>query len=132
MGILDTIASFIPFTGVADAEAPPKDEVEDNDSEVTKDDGAEEDEKGEEAAGEEEEEEEDEDEVVDPMDALREECTESKECKPAKHHYDECAARVTEQTEKFGKPQEDCVEEFFHLAHCVTGCATPKLWSKLR
>ena len=72
MGFLDTIASFIPFSGSADAEAPPKDEVEDNASEVTKDDGAEE-EESEEAKDEEEEEEEeeDEDEVVDPAEAIR-------------------------------------------------------------
>jgi hypothetical protein len=74
MGFLDTIASFIPFSGTADAEAPSKDEVDD--SEVTKDDSTEEeateeskDEGGEE---EEEEEEEEEDEVVDPAEALRE------------------------------------------------------------
>jgi hypothetical protein len=70
MGFLDTIASFIPFSGTADAEAPPKDEVEDNASEVTKDDGAEE-EESEEAKDEEEEEEEEEDEVVDPAEAIR-------------------------------------------------------------
>jgi hypothetical protein len=38
-------------------------------------------------------------------------CANSKECKPHKDHYDECALRVDEQIEKFGKPKEDCVEE---------------------
>jgi hypothetical protein len=70
MGFLDTIASFIPFSGSADAEAPTKDEAE---NEVTKED-AEEEETSEESKGEEEEEEEeeDEDEVVDPAEAIRE------------------------------------------------------------
>jgi ubiquinol-cytochrome c reductase subunit 6 len=128
MGFLDTIASFIPFTGSIDAEAPTKDESEENGSEVTKDESEEED-QDEEAKDEEdeEEEEEDEDEVEDPAEPIKEgeatpltteeysdafkACAESKACKPAKHHYDECAARVAEQTEKFGKPKEDCIEE---------------------
>lgn len=93
------------------------------------------------------------------------ECKESKQCAPAKHHYDECVERVTSQQENDGGAKEDCVEEcksnpaeipsplggaallrrtttpspmltykrsVFHLAHCATGCAAPKLWSKLR
>lgn len=36
------------------------------------------------------------------------ECRNSKECAPAKHHYDECVARVTGGT---GAEGEDCVEE---------------------
>jgi len=28
-----------------------------------------------------------------------------------KHHYDECAERVTKQQEETGKAEEDCVEE---------------------
>lgn len=39
------------------------------------------------------------------------ECAESKECHSAKHHYDECAQRVTGQIEDNGKADEDCVEE---------------------
>ena len=35
----------------------------------------------------------------------------TKACAPAKHHYDECAERVTEQHEQHGKAHEDCVEE---------------------
>jgi hypothetical protein len=39
------------------------------------------------------------------------ECRNSKQCAPAKHHYDECVERVTsaEGTDDEGK--EDCVEE---------------------
>lgn len=39
------------------------------------------------------------------------ECKESKQCAPAKHHYDECVERVTSQEEKEGGAKEDCVEE---------------------
>jgi hypothetical protein len=39
------------------------------------------------------------------------ECLRSAQCAPAKHHYDECAERVTKQQEETGKAEEDCVEE---------------------
>ena len=35
----------------------------------------------------------------------------SQQCAPLKHHYDECAERVTQQHEQHGKAHEDCVEE---------------------
>ncbi|KAF2706380.1 hypothetical protein K504DRAFT_484052 [Pleomassaria siparia CBS 279.74] len=80
----------------------------------------------------EEEEEEEEEETVDPKDQLEEECKSSKGCAPAKHHFDECTERVTGQIESDGKAKEDCVEEFFHLAHCATNCAAPKLFAQLK
>ncbi|PWW77293.1 Non-heme 11 kDa protein of cytochrome bc1 complex, partial [Tuber magnatum] len=73
-----------------------------------------------------------EEEPVDALPAITEECSESNECKPAKHHYDECVERVTAAAESEAKgPAEDCVEEFFHLMHCSTQCAAPKIWAKL-
>lgn len=39
------------------------------------------------------------------------ECADSKECAPAKHHYDECVERVTGQIDNEGKAKEDCIEE---------------------
>ena len=81
---------------------------------------------------EEPEEEEEEEEEQDPKDVLEKECAESKECHGPKHHYDECAQRVTGQIESTGKAEEDCVEEFFHLAHCATQCAAPKLFAQLK
>ncbi|KAL6707700.1 Cytochrome b-c1 complex subunit 6, mitochondrial [Coniothyrium glycines] len=80
----------------------------------------------------EEEEEEEEEEEQDPKEVLEKECAESKECHGPKHHYDECVERVTGQIEKDGKASEDCVEEFFHLAHCATQCAAPKLFAQLK
>ncbi|KAF1952489.1 Non-heme 11 kDa protein of cytochrome bc1 complex [Byssothecium circinans] len=85
-----------------------------------------------EEGGDEEEEEEEEEETVDPKEKLEKECETSKQCSPAKHHYDECAHRVTGQIDNEGKAKEDCVEEFFHLAHCATQCAAPKLFAALK
>ncbi|KAL1627612.1 Cytochrome b-c1 complex subunit 6, mitochondrial [Neofusicoccum ribis] len=79
-----------------------------------------------------EEEEEEEEEPEDIKEKLEEECAESKQCAPAKHHYDECVERVTKQIDDNGKADEDCVEEFFHLAHCATQCAAPKLFAALK
>lgn len=38
------------------------------------------------------------------------ECKNAPQCAPAKHHYDDCAARVQKQ-EAEGEVTEDCVEE---------------------
>lgn len=78
------------------------------------------------------EQEEEEEEVQDPKHRLEEECIASKECSPAKHHYDVCAERVTGQIESDSKAKEDCVEEFFHLLHCATSCSAPKLFRELK
>ncbi|KAK4946120.1 Cytochrome b-c1 complex subunit 6, mitochondrial [Elasticomyces elasticus] len=78
------------------------------------------------------EEEEDDDEPQDPKPRLEAECENSKQCAPLKHHYDECVERVMHQQSEHGKAHEDCVEEFFHLAHCATNCAAPKLFKQLR
>ncbi|KAK2676215.1 Ubiquinol-cytochrome C reductase hinge domain superfamily [Fusarium oxysporum f. sp. vasinfectum] len=66
-----------------------------------------------------------------PQETLEEECKNSPQCAPAKHHFDECVERVQQQ-ESEGGAKEDCVEEFFHLAHCATACAAPKLWTQLK
>lgn len=79
-----------------------------------------------------------------------------------KHHFDECVERVTGAAEgklvDKKHPHEDCIEEckstllsnylfqtislymvaniyvivVFHLTHCATQCAAPKLWSVLK
>ncbi|KAI1078054.1 Non-heme 11 kDa protein of cytochrome bc1 complex [Whalleya microplaca] len=118
MGIWDTISDLVEAAtpwSTAEAEA-----AEDQDEEST--------EEGEE----EEEEEEDEEELEDPKEKLEEACKESKQCAPAKHHFDECVERVTSAEDSEEGAKEDCVEEFFHLAHCASQCAAPKLWSILK
>ncbi|KAL2016847.1 hypothetical protein VTK56DRAFT_2922 [Thermocarpiscus australiensis] len=146
MGFWDTITDLVEAAtpwSTADAEAPAKESTEEVTAETTKEESetteseaaaseepAAEEEPAEEEA-EEEEEEEEEPEIVDPKEKLEEECRQSKQCAPAKHHYDECVERVT-SAQAQGGAKEDCVEEFFHLAHCATQCAAPKLWSVLK
>lgn len=57
------------------------------------------------------------------------ECENSKECAPAKHHFLECQERVESGN---GFKDENCVEEFFHLAHCASECSAPRVFSKLQ
>ncbi|KAE9983871.1 hypothetical protein BLS_003529 [Venturia inaequalis] len=85
-----------------------------------------------EEGGDEEEEEEEDDEPVDPKPKLEAECMKSKQCSADKHHYDECVERVTKAQESDEPSKENCVEEFFHLAHCATACAAPKLFKQLK
>lgn len=97
---------------------------------------AEEEEDDEEEEDEDEDEDEDEEELVDPMDTLREECTKTETCKPYLHHFEECIERVQKEQEEEGYEhkayKEDCVEEYFHLQHCVNDCVAPKLFYKLK
>lgn len=82
---------------------------------------------------EEEEEEEEEEEAEDQKPAIVEECESSKSCAPLKHHFDECQERVlgNEGGEHEEHP-ENCVEEMFHLMHCVDACMAPKLFAQLK
>ncbi|KAK9763521.1 ubiquinol--cytochrome-c reductase subunit 6 [Basidiobolus ranarum] len=73
---------------------------------------------------EEEEEEEEEPEDIKPQ--LEEECAQSAKCASYKHHLEECAARVANGA------NENCVEEFFHLQHCIDACVAPKLFAGLQ
>ncbi|KAM5348757.1 hypothetical protein ACJ41O_008580 [Fusarium nematophilum] len=133
MGIWDAFTDIVEAVtpwSVVEAEAPAEEPKEEQPEAETKDAPAEE-EAEEEEEEEEEEDEDDEEELVDPKDVLEEECRNSPQCAPAKHHFDECVERVQQQ-ESEGAATEDCVEEFFHLAHCATACAAPKLWSKLK
>ncbi|ORY26232.1 ubiquinol-cytochrome C reductase hinge domain-containing protein [Naematelia encephala] len=93
-------------------------------AEEPKDDSEEEEKSEEEEAGGEEEEEE---EPEDIAPGIREEC-ESTECTGPSKHFKHCAEKI-EKGE--GWKGEDCVEELFHLMHCVDTCSAPKLFKKL-
>ncbi|EOD50184.1 Ubiquinol-cytochrome c reductase complex subunit [Neofusicoccum parvum] len=131
MGITDFFSDLYSSVVTQDvvAEAPKADTGDEHQSGGETDKDSAEEEQPEEEAEEEEEEEE---EPEDIKEKLEEECAESKQCAPAKHHYDECVERVTKQIDDNGKADEDCVEEFFHLAHCATQCAAPKLFASLK
>ncbi|MBQ5153884.1 hypothetical protein EGM85_11570 [Macrococcus caseolyticus] len=83
----------------------------------------------------EDDEDEDEDELKDPLDTLREKYSNTV-CHSFKHHFDECVERVTQQMEEPDYEdrdyKEDCVEEFFHLQHCLNDNIVPVLFSKLK
>jgi len=157
MGITDFFSEIYTSFGLSElhAEAKPEEEEKDeggDDGEEKPDEGKDEeksegedggddkeeggDEGGEEGGNdaEEEEEEEEEDEPVDPKPKLEAECARSAQCAPLKHHYDACADRVRQQSddEHHKGPKENCVEEFFHLQHCATQCAAPKLFRQLK
>ncbi|TQS36089.1 hypothetical protein Golomagni_03470 [Golovinomyces magnicellulatus] len=137
----DLIEAVIPWTDLQ-AEAPVM-EKEKNNEEIAVDSDTVD--KSEPEAEEEEEEEEEEPELVDPKETIEEECKNSKTCSPAKHHFEECVERVTSGR---GTKDEDCVEEcgflpffckirtkdptVFHLTHCASTCAAPKLWKVLK
>ncbi|KDE07541.1 hypothetical protein MVLG_02212 [Microbotryum lychnidis-dioicae p1A1 Lamole] len=82
-----------------------------------------------EAAEEEGEEEEEEEEPEDEAPAIRDACAE-KPCGTYKHHFDHCQKRV--QAGQTLIEGENCVEELFHLMHCVEDCAAPKIFAKLK
>ncbi|AOA60500.1 Ubiquinol cytochrome-c reductase complex subunit 6 [Komagataella phaffii CBS 7435] len=103
--------------------------------------GDEDEEKEEEEEGDDEEEDEDEDdedeeEEEDQLEVLKKQCQETPKCKPYLHHLHECIERVTKEQEEDGYDEkdykEDCVEEFFHLEHCINDCAAPQLFYKLK
>ena len=52
------------------------------------------------------------------MPAIRESC-ENGPCSKVKHHFEECEKRVSAGK---GFKGEDCVEELFHMLHCVDNC----------
>lgn len=83
-----------------------------------------------------EDEDEDDEEEKDPMDVMREECANTSACKPFGHHFHECVERVTKEMEEEDyaskEHKEDCVEEFFHLQHCINDCVAPNLFYKLK
>ncbi|KAK4058256.1 ubiquinol--cytochrome-c reductase subunit 6 [Microbotryomycetes sp. JL221] len=98
------------------------------DEQAGADDAAKDEDEGAEEAAEEEEEEEEE-EPEDTAPGIRDEC-EQKQCKTFRHHYEECAERVA--AGKTHIEGETCVEELFHLMHCVDECAAPKVFATLK
>ncbi|GAA98505.1 uncharacterized protein L969DRAFT_88567 [Mixia osmundae IAM 14324] len=103
------------------------DDGEDEDPKPSADEGEEAEGGGE--GGEAEEEEEEEEEPVDPADEIKEKCKSSSQCKAAKHHFEECQERVEAGK---GFKGENCVEELFHLLHCVDECAAPKIFASMK
>lgn len=119
-----SVASFFSSlfpTAYADApEEKEEEQPKEQEEEESKDEG-----EGEEGGEAEEEEE----EPVDPAEALREECQNSSKCASLTKHFQHCQEKVSSGQ---GFKGEDCVEELFHMMHCVDNCVAPKLFSKLK
>lgn len=118
-------------------EALEESEEKEDDAEEASEDGEGEDGDGDEDEDEDEDDDdEDEEEVVDPLDELRDECSKTAQCVPFVHHFDHCVERVQKEQEDpdyaHKEHKEDCVEEFFHLQHCINDCAAPRLFHKLK
>lgn len=66
-------------------------------------------------------------EAVDPLPALREECT-AHHCQKLKDELEKCNERVRSKS----KTAETCHQEMVDLIQCVDHCAMPKLFKKLK
>jgi len=124
MSLATFLSSFLP---TASCDAPP--EKEENEQVTSNEDSGEEEEESKDKEEEPQEEEEEDDEPEDIMPAIREECANSGKCVQFTKHFDHCQEKV-EAGEGF--KGEDCVEEMFHMMHCVDACSGPKLFAKLR
>ena len=132
----DLKEAFVPAVALADndEDESKEEEAAAQDSEENEDADGDESE-DEEEDDEDEDDEDDEDDLVDPLDTLRTKFSETV-CHDAKHHFEECVARVTAAQEEEGyedrEYKEDCVEEFFHLQHCLDQQIAPILFDKLK
>jgi len=73
--------------------------------------------------------EEEEEEPEDVLPALQEECKESAACAAATKHFAHCQEKVNAGEGFHG---ENCIEEFYHMMHCVDNCVAPKLFAQLK
>ncbi|KAI9865837.1 MAG: ubiquinol--cytochrome-c reductase subunit 6 [Vezdaea acicularis] len=118
MGVYEFFADLAGSLAPAEAQAEAPAKEEEDEGEESKDEEGEGKEGGEDGGEEKEEEteepeEEEEEEPEDPKPKIEEECANSKQCLPAKHHFEECVERVqaAQSDENHKGPHEDCVEE---------------------
>jgi len=91
-------------------EVPPPDEEEEEEEEE-----------------EDEDEDEDEEDLIDPADAIKENCAISG-CMPLRDRLEECNTRV----ESKSKTSETCFEEILDFYHCVDHCAAKEIFKNLK
>ncbi|KAG5421470.1 QCR6 [Candida metapsilosis] len=134
----DIYESIVPTAYADEPENETEDEIADDEAPVEEPEDAPEGEEDEEEEEDDDDDDDDEDEeeAEDPLDKLKEECTNTTACKPFNHHFHECIERVTKEQEEpdyeHKHYKEDCVEEFFHLEHCINDCVAPRLFNKLK
>ncbi|XP_070563544.1 cytochrome b-c1 complex subunit 6, mitochondrial-like [Ptychodera flava] len=77
---------------------------------------------------EEEEEDEDEEDIPDPVEDIREKCSELSACAKLKNEFDICNERVSSRS----KTEETCTQELFDFLHCQDACVSKQILSKLK
>nr|ACA62955.1 mitochondrial ubiquinol-cytochrome c reductase complex 11 kDa protein [Artemia franciscana] len=80
------------------------------------------------AENEEPQQEEEEQELVDPLESLKENCGNSKECIEYKERLAQCNDRVNSRS----KTTETCQEELSDYLHCIDHCVAPKILKYLK
>ncbi|CAM1292803.1 Uncharacterised protein g551 [Pycnogonum litorale] len=74
------------------------------------------------------EDEEEDEELIDPMDTLKDDCREKPNCVSFNEKLQQCADRVNSRS----KTEETCEEELMDYFHCVDHCVSKTLFSKLK
>ncbi|XP_032796622.2 cytochrome b-c1 complex subunit 6, mitochondrial [Daphnia magna] len=67
-------------------------------------------------------------ELVDPAVAIKEKCTQTKECAALLEKFNACNDRVASKS----ATTETCVEEQADFLHCVDHCLAPQLFKHLK
>ncbi|XP_065886549.1 cytochrome b-c1 complex subunit 6, mitochondrial-like [Dysidea avara] len=74
------------------------------------------------------EEEEEEEDVVDPIDEIREKCSEVSKCRKLNEILEECTNRVNGKS----NTTETCTQELFDFLHCRDDCVSKTLFKHLK
>ncbi|XP_062852598.1 cytochrome b-c1 complex subunit 6, mitochondrial [Trichomycterus rosablanca] len=78
--------------------------------------------------GDPEEEEEEEEEMVDPLETIRQKCTEAEHCVHTKEKLELCETRVGSHPDT----TEECTEELFDFLHARDHCVSHKLFHSVK
>ncbi|VVT50572.1 uncharacterized protein SAPINGB_P002808 [Magnusiomyces paraingens] len=122
----EIVESLLPTVALAEDEEETVEEESTEEAEEAEEEAEEEDD---------DDDDDDEEEAEDVFPKLREDAAEGV-CHSFKHHFDECVERVTKAQEEPGYAdldyKEDCVEEFFHLEHCINDNTSSTLFKLLK
>ena len=64
---------------------------------------------------------------MDPMEEVKEKCSETTKCMKYKEILDECNDRVNSKS----NTAETCTQELFDFIHCVDDCISKNLFKKI-
>jgi len=121
--VTDKLVSKLSLKAEEEEEEEPEAEAEEPEAEAEEEPEAE----AEEEPEPEEEEEEDEEDLVDPAEAIKENCT-SAHCQSLKDRLETCTDRVKSKT----KTTETCYEEILDFYHCMDHCAGKEIFKHVK